>query len=455
MKKHFLRLLAFVLVCVMTLIPLVSCGNKTGRAMLTLERDGIKVSISVNVYELLLSRMKGTLCFYGYTANGVNATNPAFWDYSDKFNGTDLQTIDEYYRGNILNNCRTFLVALYLFEKEGLKLSATEEKKIEERLEELVLTDGGGSKTKLNSLLAAYGANYNILREVYTIEAKIKALQNHLYGEKASKLGDVIKHEYMVEHYAHFRQVFVAAYHYVYETDKNGDVIYYYGEGDKKGHIYYDTFNGEIGYDKNGKELVDEKGDVIFFVPGTDCKKIAYNTLGTPIHELTEDGSDYKTKEMTADELAEVKKKAEDLFAELTDSDYTKFEDALTKHSDDAAEIGEFDDGYYLDKRVDYAETGEKYAYLDDIVNELESMQEGEVRMVTSAFGYHIIKKYPYTEKAYDNEVNTQWFENFHSSLIEELFMAECQKYYADIVLVDKVYADAPTMKEVGVNYYY
>ncbi len=455
MKKHVLRLLALILVCAMTLIPLVSCGNKTGRAMLTFERDGIKVSISVNVYALLLSRMKGTLAFYGYTANGVKPTDPAFWDYSDKFNGTDLQTIDEYYRGNILNNCRTFLVALYLFEKEGLKLSAAEEKKIEERLDELVRTDGGGSKTKLNALLAAYGANYNILRELYTIEAKIKALQVHLYGEKASKLGDVIKHEFMTEHYVHFRQVFVAAYHYVYETDKNGDVIYYYAEGDKKGHIYYDTFNGEIGYDKNGKELLDEKGDVIFFVPGTDYKKIAYNTLGTPVHELTEDGTDYKTKEMTAEELAAVRVEADMLFAALTDSDYAKFEEAIARDSDDAAEISEFDDGYYLDKRVDYAETGEKYAYLDEIITALEIMQEGEVRMIKSAFGYHIIKKYPYTEKAYDNEVNEQWFENFHSSLIEELFTAECQKYYADIVLVEKVYAEAPTMKEVGVNYYY
>jgi hypothetical protein len=247
MKKAILRLCALLLVALLLLPTLASCGARTGKAMLTLEKDGIKVSISVNVYELLLTRMKGTLAFYGYTANGVKPTDRAFWDYTDKFNGTDLQTIDEYYRGQIYNNCRTFLVALYLFEREGLSLTAAEQAKIRERLDELVLSDGGGSKTKLNAVLSSYGVNYDILKEVYTIEAKIKALQNHLYGESASKLGPEIKNEYLEKNYVHFRQVFLAAYHYVYETDKNGDDIYYYADGDKKGHVYYDIYNGEIG----------------------------------------------------------------------------------------------------------------------------------------------------------------------------------------------------------------
>ena len=141
MKNRLLRLTALLLVSVLLLLSTVSCANRTGKPMLTLEKDGIKVSISVNVYELLLSRMKGTLAFYGYTANGVNATSDAFWDYTDKFNGTDLQTIDEYYRNQILGNCKTFLVALYLFEREGLTLSAAAEAKIEDKLRELVLSD--------------------------------------------------------------------------------------------------------------------------------------------------------------------------------------------------------------------------------------------------------------------------------------------------------------------------
>lgn len=455
MKKAILRLCALLLVALLLLPTLASCGARTGKAMLTLEKDGIKVSISVNVYELLLTRMKGTLAFYGYTANGAKPTDRAFWDYTDKFNGTDLQTIDEYYRGQIYNNCRTFLVALYLFEREGLSLTAAEQAKIRERLDELVLSDGGGSKTKLNAVLSSYGVNYDILKEVYTIEAKIKALQNHLYGEGASKLGPEIKNEYLEKNYVHFRQVFLAAYHYVYETDKNGDDIYYYADGDKKGHVYYDIYNGEIGYDKSGNPLLDEKGDVIFFVPGTDCKKIAYNTLGARINVLTADGSDYETKAMTAEELEEVKKKAEELFGDLEDSTVVEFEQALTNYSDDTAEVNEFDDGYYLNVGQDYTNSGEKYAYLDETVKALQEMEVGEVRMIKSAFGYHIIRKYAHSDKAYDNEVNKQWFSDFHQSLIEELFAEKCLEYYEDIVCIEKVYAAAPTMKEVGVNYYY
>jgi parvulin-like peptidyl-prolyl isomerase len=194
---------------------------------------------------------------------------------------------------------------------------------------------------------------------------------------------------------------------------------------------------------------------VIFFVPGTDCKKIAYNTLGARINVLTADGSDYETKAMTAEELEEVKKKAEELFGDLEDSTVVEFEQALTNYSDDTAEVNEFDDGYYLNVGQDYTNSGEKYAYLDETVKALQEMEVGEVRMIKSAFGYHIIRKYAHSDKAYDNEVNKQWFSDFHQSLIEELFAEKCLAYYEDIVCIEKVYAAAPTMKEVGVNYYY
>ena len=175
--------------------------------MLTLEKDGIKVSLSVNVYELLLTRLKGSLSFNGETVNGMTVNQSGFWEYSDKFNGTDLQTIDEYYRDNILQNCKIYLAALYLFEKEGLKLSATVEDEIEDKLDELVRTDGNGSKAKLNQVLSTYGVNYDILKEFYTVEAKLDTLKDHLYGANAEKLGNTVKDQYLEENYVHFRQI--------------------------------------------------------------------------------------------------------------------------------------------------------------------------------------------------------------------------------------------------------
>jgi hypothetical protein len=69
--------------------------------------------------------------------------------------------------------------------------------------------------------------------------------------------------------------------------------------------------------------------------------------------------------------------------------------------------------------------------------------------------GYHIIKKYPHTEKAYDKEENNDWFGDFNDSLIEKFFAEECQSHYADIKLNEKLFGKTPDMVEIGVNYYY
>ena len=481
MKKIILRTLALTLACVLCLLSVVSCGNKSGETLLTLEKDGISVSISVNIYELMLSRMKGTLAFYGYTANGVTAEYDAFWDYLSKFNGTDIQTADEYYRASILNNCRNYLVALYLFEKEGLTLSATAEEKIEDMLEELIRTDGNGSKTKLNAVLATYGVNYDILKEAYTIEAKVEAVQDHLYGQDGSAIGKDIKDDYLEENYVHFRQIFLATYSYVYETDGNGDTIYFYTEGDNKGHIYYDTSNGIPGVtldkDGNASAIKDENGDRIYFTKdgtyetvteddGTVCRVIidkkdlpgiVYNkTYGEPEHVLTDDNTEYETEDMTAEELQKVEDRANELFEQVKDLTAAEFEAVMKNNSEDMEnDSTEYNDGYYLQTNIDYTASGDDYLYLEQIVSALKTMEVGDVVLVPSNFGYHVVRKYEHTENAYDKEENQTWFEDFTSDLIEMLFLEKCQSYYANIQTVEAVLAEAPDMKKVGVNYYY
>ena len=69
--------------------------------------------------------------------------------------------------------------------------------------------------------------------------------------------------------------------------------------------------------------------------------------------------------------------------------------------------------------------------------------------------GYHIIKKYPHTDKAYDKEENTDWFSDFNSSIIEMYFTEECRSYFDDIKLNEKQWNKTPNMVDVGVNYYY
>ncbi len=455
MKKRIFRALALLLACVLTLLATVSCANKLGKPLLTLEKDGISVSISVNVYQFMMTRMKGSLAVYGYTANGVSATADAFWDYKDTFNGKDLQTIDQYYRDCILDNCRTYLVALYLFEKEGLSLSASAQEKIEEKLFELLRADGDGSKTKLNTVLSAYGVNYDVLKEIYTIEAKVTAVQEYLYGKDGSKLGYNVKDEFLNENYVHFRQIFLASYRYVYEEDANGDTIYYYTDGNNKDHIYYDIHNG-VKDERSGTAVKDKNGDEIYYVNDGEYKSIAYDAIhGEPAYVPTKDGTDYETEDLTPEELKKLEEEANKLYTELQGTNATTFEAVMEERSDDMAQVDDYNDGYYLQKNLDYTASGENFLYLDKIVDALEDMEDGEIALVPSNFGYHIIRKYPHSQKAYEMEENKTWFEDFSSNLITKLFLGECQNHYADIVLRDKIYATAPTMKEVKANYYY
>ena len=221
MKKTFIRITAVLVVVMMLALPLSSCMG--GKDLLTLKADGKTYSISVNLYELMLTATKGNLDAYNYTLQGLRPSQAAFWEIMDTYDGKTMETADAFYRKKVLDDCKSYLLSLYLFDKYNLELSASAKAEIEDLMDELVKTDGEGSKTKLNSVLANYGVNYKMLKEYYTIKAKFKAVQDHIY----STTGPNIKNTYVSEHYVHFYQLFLANYTYEYETDPNGDVIYY------------------------------------------------------------------------------------------------------------------------------------------------------------------------------------------------------------------------------------
>lgn len=454
MKKILLRVAALLLTLLLCTLPLISCASR-GKTLMTLEKNGIKVTLSVNLYELMLSRMKGVLYNNGSTFNGVRADKDNFWNYTGKFDGVNVQSLDEFYCQSILGNCRTYLVTLFLFEELGLKLSQAELDDVDQRLEELVRIDGNGSKTKLNSVLSAYGVNYDILKEAYTIEKKINAVQTALYGANATGIDASIKREFMKENYVHFRQIYLPSYDYVCETDENGDVIYYYDEGTKKGHVYYDVHNGEPHYDGEGDEILDEHGDVIYFKK--DGTGIAYDsTNGSPAYVMSkEDSTRYEIKEKTPEELTALQTYAEELLGKMQGATMEAFEQTVAEEcikNYQPNDMEAYPDGYYLDRKFDYAAAGEDTAYLATIIEKLDTVADGAVALIKSPYGYHIIKKYAHTENAYELEANEVWFERFSSNLTEELFLDKCESYYADIQINEKVLADAPNMKEVAVN---
>lgn len=446
MKKLFIRAAALLLVVLMLALPLASCAG--GKKMLTLKVDGKTYSISVNLYELMCSAMKGTLMAYNYTLEGHRPSQDAYWEIMDTYDGKTMETSDSFYRKNVLENCKAYLVSLYLFDKYELALSESAKKEIEKTMDELVKTDGEGSKAKLNSVLANYGVNYNMLKEYYTIKAKFKAVQDHIY----STMGPNVKGEYLNENYLHFYQIFLANYTYVYETDKNGDTI------------YYDTTTNQILYKKteftqttaSGKTETDSKGNVIYYTDVTRTH-ISYDSeKGQPSYKIDKDGESYVTKPMTEDELDKLVERANDLTQSLQGVSKDTFVAKVSSESDDT-QAAIYTDGYYLQKGVDFSASGEDFMYLDTIVEQLSSadVKDGDVIMIASPSGYHILMKCAPTEKAYELEANAVWFTNFVSGFTAEVFAERAEPYLAQIDLNEKVYAKAPSMKEVAINYFY
>ena len=102
-----------------------------------------KTDISVNVFALYLSRMKGDLGRAGLSVN-----DSSFWA---SYISTDNTTYAQYYTNQVLEGLRQIAAALILYEEEGLSLSKEDKENIDLWIEQIIKDSGGGSKTKVNS----------------------------------------------------------------------------------------------------------------------------------------------------------------------------------------------------------------------------------------------------------------------------------------------------------------
>ncbi len=450
MKKS-LRLLAAMLALLLLAAAVSSCASQ-GKTLIVLEKDGVRAEFPVTYYELMLSRWKGSLVAGNYSNNGYNAEQDGFYDLKDKFDGTNLQTLGEYYAQLILDNCKNFTAVLWMFESLSLSLSAEQIAAADEKMSDALSAYGDGSKAKLNAVLANYGVNYDMLRNVYLMEAKVDAVQNALYGKGGSLLGYEVKEQFLAENYVHFKQIFLPFFRYVYKTDANGDEIYYVKDA-QNGAIAYDT-NMFAGKDEKGLPITDANGDTVYYTSAEQVK-IAYDTKNGIRSFVLDKNGEATTTDMTADEIKAVTEKGEALFASLQNCTVAEFEAKLSEVN---MEVGEetHADGIYLQKNLDYAGAGSDFAYFTDIINAMDAMENGAIaKITTDASGYHIVMKYAPTEKAYENAANEAWFQNFTSALMEELFMDECEKLFPEMKVNTEVLATAADIKRIGANLYF
>lgn len=439
MKRIIKSITAIALAVLMCVTCLASCSGKKdlGKTLMSIE----DTTISVNLYMLYLSRLKGILCSsYSF---GESALSDSFWDTVMSADGT---TYNKYYSDSILDNTKLYLAALYEFDQRGLELSEATIDKIDARLDDFIENDANGSKTAFNSMLAEYGVNYDILREAYIIEEKIQCLKNDIFGADGSKIAKNLIDDYYNANYARFKQILYYTCDYVYVTDENGDDIYYKKDSEK---IAYDT-NATPKNDKDGKPVLDANGDPIYVKLNEEgLTRIAYDTEnGTRKNKTDKDGS-LIIDELKGEKLDAVLAQAADTYAKMTKDDYETFEKHMSSEET-------YPNGYYMTKDTDYDSP--------EVVEALFEMEIGEVRAVKSQYGVHIIMKYELEKNGYDpssHPENSDFFIStttgtymFLGDLINQLTTSYLEAHKGKIV-VDTSVLEGVDIKSIAPNFYY
>lgn len=427
MKKTILRLLCLLLACLLLVGVLTACGS-SGKVLMTLGKQ----TMTVNMYELLLSRMKGTLEYNGYPTD-----EDTFWS---QIISTQGATYDDYFCITIRDEAKRMLAKLYLFEEVyGLTLPQSRYDDIDQFLDDALELNFDGSKADFNSYLSAYGVNMDMLRENYVMEEKIDYLMQYL----ATVTGDAAREEYYNENYVCFRQILFPLYEYLYETDENGDIVYYHEGGNK---ICYDT-SGVTKIGTNGEIITDENGDIVYF---TEDGHIAYNTKDGVKMGLDEDADGYVDYEPLDEEEKQILIDRVNILAELIESgDFTTFEEYGDMWSTDDV-WATYPNGIFINLNKSY-----EINYMDDVQEALKNMQVGDTALVESENAYHFIMKYEAESQAYADDDNADWFETFDDEVVSEILDTMCEKYIDQITVDETVLAQAKTMKTIGSNMEY
>ena len=420
-----IRVCAILMSLVLLLsISLIGCSAK-GKTVMQIGKQ----KLTVNMYELMLSRMKGTLEYNGYPTD-----TESFWDTIISVQGG---TYNDYFCHTVQEQAKRMLIKLYLFEEVyKLELPNSYYDTIDEYIGDALDLLHDGSKTQFNTALSAFGVNIDMLRENYIMEDKIDYLKLQL----SKQTGDSARTEYYEKNYVRFRQILLPLYDYLYETDENGDTIYYKEGTDR---ICYDT-KGVTKTGTDGKTIVDGNGDTVYY---TEDGKIAYNTSAGVARGVDKDKdgyTDYKMKDEEGVQL--VKDQAAKLQEIIVAGDFTTFEDYGKQVSEEEL-WSAYPNGMYINKNKDYG-----IEYIDKIQDALTNMAVGDIALIEADNAYHLIMKYTIETDGYKNDTNKDWFESFEDEVISEILDAMCEKYMDEVEVNTKVLQEAMDMKAIGAN---
>ena len=436
MKKILARIFAVILMVSLIVTSFAGCSS---RGKTVMELDGTE--LSVNMLQLFLSRKKGMLCSAYYF--GEDALADSFWDTLMSATG---ETYNDHFTAEVTENVKTYLAALHLFEQEGLELPKSTVEEIDNEIARLIEDDADGSKTTFNTILSPFGVNYKMLKEAYLLEAKIAYLNDYLFGTDGSKISPALVEDYYQSNYVRFKHVFIYTYALVYETDADGNDIYYSLTNGKK--ISYDKTKTPKK-DENGAAVLDKNGDQIYV---DDEGKIAYDKKNGKRSPVLDENGYQLTRKYTEKELIAASDYATQVIDKCEEGNYTLFDTMVENYSEDEG-MEKYPNGYYLTRESDYDSP--------EVLEALFEMKEGEIRRVNSEYGIHIVMKYQLDEGGYANKDNSDFFVNSETGNLvfmtdlKNMLLTERLKPYLDKIVIDEKRIAGIDMKSVGANFYY
>ncbi len=228
--KIMKKIIAFTLIIACLMPMLISCKKeKLGTPIMTLG----DTSVSENMLEFWLSRYKAY--FVQYYMNGKDSVE--FWN--TKVPGTE-KTYNETFTEFVIDNARTYTAALYHFDDLGLTLTKAREEAVDKEIAELLYGQADNNKNQFNEILATYGVNADILREIYIIEEKVEMLQSYYYGENGVESpSEEAKNTYYKENYYRFKHIF--QYTGSRPVIKDGEFVY-----GSDGYVKYEEMTKEM-----------------------------------------------------------------------------------------------------------------------------------------------------------------------------------------------------------------
>ncbi len=129
----------------------------------------------------------------------------------------------------------------------------------------------------------------------------------------------------------------------------------------------------------------------------------------------------YKTEKLTDEEKEERKKLAQTVLEKAESGE--EFEKLITEYGEDEG-MEYYTDGYFIKEGDSYEE---------NFIEAALGMKDGEVRLVESTYGLHIMKKYPLEEDGYTKEVNANFFSGLDSLVQEQKENEKLESYFSRI----------------------